>query len=546
MKSYSTQELQHQWLAVCVAKFEACFSDPSILTKALNIRESISVTQNGQKNTSSMTSDTVLEAFEAIDSGQTSIYNIADISRHGSILINRFGLDLISSLQLKPSDILRYEAVFFYSCSDDCYMVNLNHRHDPANFEIYFEKSLDNASLHYSIRDDAQTYSGHIDEMHLRSISLEPDEAFTYVKALPELLQIIATIAPNHVNQSIINGFMQHYQHLIQTKGLDADILEDIIDEKRLFVDLVDRTITQCIGVRWYEKYKRSLHEIFDGNIHAHLLHKASVHLSNRTFVSLNELKYALVDIIDLIKELDCAANMLMQEFAREKALLELKVEEGLPPPLKSYAQEQLQVIHEVASSSNLSLTAPGLIQVLRQMHVKIQEETEYAKCEIDTLTHDLQQLSAASYVHDDWKKHIQLHLETPAYSSLLDAKLKIERMQRCKFEVEQLISQQKKRYLNAHQSLGDALKKKDVLVNIWNNRKAQVLFVSLSNPLFDTLKWEEIEKDIQKMESMVQELQQNTVNTTSEMIQPALSFLNNTLANSVESFRATAEWRFW
>lgn len=447
---YSTLALQNAWLNVCLNKFEACFTSKAALANAFNARESIVIDKNGKKSFSSITETEVDVALEEIDEGNHVVFSIRDMTRHGSVLINRFGLELFNKMSLNPSDILIFEAAFFYSCSDDCYVVNLHDRHDPRPFEIYFEKSINDNALHYSIRNFGQTYSGHIDERLLSDIHLEKYNAAEFTQKLPELLQIIASIEPSHVEQNVTEGFMQHYQKLMENHLNDENTPTDIVSEKKTFLQEVDRAVTQRIGLKIYDRYRRILMSLFDSNIHADLLMKLTPHVSDRSFTSFDELKLSIEQLITLIHEENQMILQQLDVFYREKALLELKMEEGLPPLLKMYVETNLQAVNEVAAHSNLSLVATGLLQTVRQVHEKIQEETENAKNEMDRLSNILESFMRNDSISNHWKIKIQEHLQkTKEPFSLVKAKIQIDCMKKCQFDLEKSYKQQTDRHLS-------------------------------------------------------------------------------------------------
>jgi len=515
---FSTEQMQQQWLQICLNKFERCFVSPAILAQAFNIREAIAIVHNEKRLTKgiteqnitiainaidkaatvivspSLTSDFELRSHELVKDGETmtvaakaepSIYGIADISRHGSILSNRIGQPLFDKLALRDSEILMYDSAYFYSASDDCYVVDVRKEFTAQKYVLYLEMNHEDSSLHYQIQDDSQIYVGTINQNLLTQANIVFDNtvdpntlAAQVAPQLPALLNIISVLAPNHINQDIANSFMQHYTYLMDKDNLEgSECSEAIAQEKKQFIAIVDEKITQYIAIKLCERMTNMLLETLnDPMIFDDLKSKAREALDKRlTPISLDELLIELDQLIDLNAEIMQAVLRHIDEYQEAKSLLEMKIAEGLPEDTRMSCLQILQMAKDVEDNQQLSLIATALTKMLQESYMAIQRKTEEVKLEMDQLNDELHYLLNSPSVSDDWKPFIQEQLNTTSVAFSLDlATKKIDLLKKCKHDTCQLIEQQKSRYLNVKDYL-EALLDEETK-NSFRGRRARLL----------------------------------------------------------------------
>jgi hypothetical protein len=410
------EDVQDTWLKYCLNKFKRCFTDDTTLAQALNARASIAYEDTAR--TGGISPVEIDDAFESIDTSLTRQYQVADKARHGNILKNSLGEDLFSKLHFTDSEILLYEAAWFYSVSDDSYMLRLNHEDPLKEYVLYVEPNAFDGSLDYSLQDNLALHTGSISHDMLESAGINID--FTLPKRefesqlllyFPKFLLIISQQSPHQINSEMLHGFAQHYlQALYQDELLnESQSLEEIINEKKAFIEKAQKKITELMYEKLYERMLGVLSGFLDDpNISEALKIKVRGAIE-QILPPADGFKHAVLRCIrirDAVKEY---SHKQIEAYQRVKENVALKVQEqGLPQALQMACEAVLAQVEHAEETQALSLIAPELIKMLGEIDIKIQHETDAARERIERRLESLQPFLAHPLVDEEHKNFIR------------------------------------------------------------------------------------------------------------------------------------------
>jgi hypothetical protein len=410
------EDVQDTWLKHCLNKFNRCFTDDTTLAQALNARESIAYEDT--KRTGGISPVEIDDAFESIDTSSTRLYQVADTERHGSILKRILGEDLFSKLHFTDSEILLYEAAWFYSLSDDCYMLRLNQDVTLKEYVLYVEPNAFDGSLKYILQDDLALHKGIISHDTLESAGSKID--FTLPKRefesqlmlyLPEFLEIISKQSPHQVSPEMLHGFAQHYVQAMLQDELrnESQNLEAIVGEKRQFIAKTQEKITEVIYKKLYERMLRVLSDMLDDPNVPEELKVRAMGVIEHVSSSSDEFKTAMLECIKIRDAVEGHMRKQVEIYHRVKENVALKVkEQGLPESLQAACDAVLAQVEQAEKTQVLSLIAPELIKMLGEIDMRIQHETDAARERIERRLESLQPFLDHPLVDEECKIFIR------------------------------------------------------------------------------------------------------------------------------------------